>query len=104
MFFYGKKKRLLIDFANQLADELYQRSPPELIEQHLKGKSKSATKKYNKSLDNALRSITQFKETERPGFYGKSKLHQTLANRLYELGYSKEVIEEINRHLLMNTP
>lgn len=103
MFFYSRKKRILVDFANQLADELYQRTPPEIVEQHLKGNSKSATKKYNKSLANAVTNLIQFKSIEQPGFYGKSKFHQVFSNRLLEIGYSKEMVEEINRHLLMNT-
>jgi hypothetical protein len=103
MFFYGKKKRMLIDFAHQLADELYQHAPPEIIEQHLMGKSKSATKKYNKCLTNTARNLTIFKSNEHPGFYGKSKLFQEFSNRLLNMGYSKEIVEEINRYMLMNS-
>ncbi|MEW8030391.1 MAG: hypothetical protein AB2806_21980 [Candidatus Thiodiazotropha sp.] len=104
MFLFGKKKRLLIDFANQVAEELYRRVPPKIVDEHLSGKSKSATRKFNDGLDEGIMRIAQFKANEHLGIYGKAKLHQVFANRLLELGYSNELANEINQYILIKTP
>ncbi len=104
MFWFGKKKRLLIDFANRLAEEFYSSVPPTVVAKHQSGKSKSATRQFNTGLDNVVMRIAQFKATERPGVYGKAKLHQIFARRLEELGYASEIAHEINHYIILKTP
>jgi hypothetical protein len=104
MFMFGEKKRMLIEFANQLADELYSRVPPNVVDQHMSGKSKSASKKFNDAMDDSVMRVAQFKTNHHPGIYGKAKLHQVFADRLRELGYPNELANEINQYILIKTP
>jgi hypothetical protein len=48
--------------------------------------------------------IAQFKATEKPGIYGKAKIHQNFAARLKELGYPHDLADEINSYILTKTP
>jgi hypothetical protein len=104
MFLFGKKKRLLIEFASQLAEGFYNRVPQKTLQIYMSGKSKSANKQFGRAMDDAVRQVAQFKAKNRPGVYGKAKLHQVFAERLMELGYPKEVAEEINHSILIKTP
>jgi hypothetical protein len=104
MFIFGKKKRMLVEFSNQLAEELYSRVPPKIVEDHMSGKSKSATKQFTRAMDDTVMRVAQFKANNRPGIYGKAKLHQVFAERLSELGYSQDVSKEINHYILIKTP
>jgi hypothetical protein len=104
MFWRGTKKKLLIEFSNQVADELFSMVPPGLVNKHLSGKSKKATKQFQAGVENALLRIAQFKATEKPGIYGKAKIHQNFAARLKELGYPHDLADEINSYILTKTP
>ena len=104
MFWYGSKKRLLIEFANQVAEDLCKRVPPEMVKEHRAGKSKKATKKFHAGVEKALVRIAQFKATEKPGVYGKAKMHQVFTLRLKELGYPYDTADEINNYILNKTP
>lgn len=104
MFLFGRNKKILIDFANQTADILYSFVPTPVLEEHCSGKSKKATKQFNTGVENAMMSFAQFKAVNKPGIYGKAKLHLTFVNRLKELGYPDEIADEINAYLLMKTP
>lgn len=102
MFLFGEKKRLLIEFANRTAEELTKDVPSEIVEQHLLGKSKKSSKKFTAGVDKAFQRISAFKASEKPGLYGKAKLHQVFASRLHELGYPTEIVDEINSFMLTN--
>ncbi|NEX16511.1 MAG: hypothetical protein C1943_07765 [Halochromatium sp.] len=104
MFIFGKKKKILIAFAAQTADTLFSQAPPALVEKHRLEKSKQATKQFHASVEDALMRVAQFKASEKPGIYGKAKLHLVFANRLKELGYPDEVANEINAYILTKTP
>ncbi len=104
MFLFGKRKQRLIAFAKQTAEELYSTVPEALVAQHLSNKSKQATKKFDAAVNEALMRIAQFKDTEKPGIYGKAKLHQIFAFRLKELGYPEEIADDINTFILTKTP
>ena len=104
MFWYGKKKRMLTDFASQVAEELYSNVPPQLVLKHRAGNSKQATKKFKAGVESALLRIAQFKAVEKPGVYGKAKLHLVFMQRLKELGYPDDVADEINNYILTKTP
>ncbi len=104
MFWFGKKKRLLVEFANKSAEELFSTVPPALVEKHMGGKSKQATKTFQAGVDNVLMRFAQFKAAEKPGVYGKAKAHQIFAQRLKELGYPDDVADEINSYILTKTP
>ncbi len=104
MFWLGTKKKLVVEFSSQVADELFSSVPLTLVDRHLSGKSKKATKQFQNGVENALLRIAQFKATEKPGIYGKAKLHQVFALRLKELGYPEELADEINNYILTKTP
>ena len=104
MFLFGKKKRMLIEFADQRAEELFSTVPPALIKKHLGGKTKKATKQFNAGVEKTLVQFARFKAAEKPGIYGKAKIHQIFAARLKELGYPEEIADEINEYILTKTP
>jgi hypothetical protein len=104
IFFLGKNKKILISFATRLADEFYSQVPLELLQGHLEGGNKKASKRYQATLENTLVQLAQFKASMKPGIYGKAKLHQVFLERLKELGYPAEAADEINKYLLLRTP
>jgi hypothetical protein len=104
MYWWGKRKRLLIEFAQKLAEDLYKQVPPEVIDRHLSGKNKKATRKFYAALDKVLLSITEFKAERKLGVYGKAKFHQVFAEHLKELGYPPDLVDEINTFIITKIP
>ena len=104
MYWWGKKKRLLIEFAAEVAEELYQRVPPEIVEKHLSGKNKKATRRFDAAVDNAIARIADFRSKNKPGVYGKAKIYQVFAQRLKELGYPEELVDDINAFIITKNP
>lgn len=104
MFLFGKKNKLLKNFSRVTADTLYSNAPPPLVEKHRTGKDRKATKQFQAAVEDSLMRVAQFKATEKPGIYGKAKLHFVFAERLKELGYPPEIADEINTYIMTKTP
>lgn len=73
--------------------------PPSRQQQHTKQQQQIERGVH----DTALK-LAQFKAQEKLGVYGKARLHMSFAERLAELGYSKETVQQLNRMLLLKSP
>ncbi len=104
MFKAFKKRKLIREFSEQLAADLYSLAPPDLIREAREGKSKKVRKTYDRAMDQIITKTAQFKDVQKLGVYGKAKLHQVFMGRLEVLGYDQELVREVNRVLLLRTP
>ena len=103
--FFWKKNKVIDQFANDLANELYSDIQPKLMAEYISGDDTGDVKKYGKKIDNRLsgvvKAVQQFRLTHSLGVYGKARLQLKLGERLDELGYEKAVIDKLNRMILL---
>ena len=113
--FFWKKNRLIDEFAQHLADELYSNIQPAvaatffddqaaLIDNKTRKKDQQLHQKVIRSLNSVILQIQHFRELHSLGIYGKARLHMTFTERLKELGYSANITEQINKVILLQTP
>ena len=125
--FFWQKGKLVEAFARTLADDVSSLVRPEAVVEYLafssnhsgantpvadpkKGVSKSSKKALSSSvaverhLNEVIQRVSQFKNEQSLGVYRKARLHQLFADRLTELGFPPEVVSDINRLILMQTP
>ena len=103
--FFWKKNNVIDQFANDLANELYSDIQPQLMAEYFSGEESSGVKQFGKRVQNRLgvvvKVIQQFRLTHSLGVYGKARLQLKLNERLQELGYEKDVIDKLNRMILL---
>lgn len=111
---FWKKNRKIDQVAQELADEFFSQVQPDLAQSFFtdaedgaagKGagrKSKSRTGAVLAQLDRTVGRLRLVKEELKLGVYGKARFHMQFMSRLEDLGYSKDLAEQVNRHLMMN--
>jgi len=100
MFFFWRTNKIIDDFAISLADGLYSQVSPEM----LKITHKKRSKQWDKQVNETIQRIQEFKITQGLGLYRKARLHQEFMNRLESHGFQKQIIKELNEHILISTP
>ena len=104
---FWKKNRLIDNFANTLANDLFSSLQPDAaleFASNSKKKNKKADAKIARKLDDLILRVKQFRNEHSIGVYGKARLHLKFANRLVELGYQEHVAKKINEMILLSTP
>lgn len=104
MFSLFKKNKQIKIFAEELATELFSLMPADAAKEYHENIGTDAASKYQKTVDNAILRLAQFKKLNKLGVYGKAKLHQVFLYKLIALGYDKETATKINRLFLLKTP
>jgi len=115
--FFWRKNKQIDSFAKKMADDLFGRYLPGELDAHFfvgdesvnreKPNKKKQDNKHQKSermINDMALLLAQYKSREKLGVYGKARLHMSLVNRLDELGYSKQSVQELNRILLLKSP
>lgn len=121
---FWQKNRQITEYAKTVADEFYSQVQGDMLEAYLgeneePGKALSSLKKKQRhkalqrevfqtqqvqqQLDALLQKIRQFKVEHRLGVYGKARLHLVFCERLKELGYEPELVNQLNRMVLLRT-
>lgn len=110
---FWRKNKQIDAFAMMVADEFYSRLPPDVVKGHfeLEAKDKQEKKREHKMskkigglVVGTVSQIQQFRGQESLGVYGKARLHMKFKERLIELGYEKEITEQINEVIMLKTP
>lgn len=108
--FFWKKNKLIDIFANELANELFSSIQSQsFIEYFQKSSNKEKSAKKNRKLidtkiQNIIKQTQQFRATHSLGVYGKARLHLKFNERLKELGYTSEIVTNLNEIILVKMP
>lgn len=112
--FFWKNNRQIDNFAHGLADELFSGFREDDIDayfsreikastkaSHSKTKTSKSTQEVERRINNLVLRIQQFNLEQRLGVYGKARLSLAFMQRLKELGFSQDVIEKLNKTILL---
>lgn len=107
--FFWKNNEAIDAFATTLANDFYNAITPQNFDKFLadnldKKKNKKYDKNIKRAIGNVVTRIKDFKFQKKLGVYGKARLHLKFKNRLYELGYSESVVEDVNKLIMVETP
>ena len=102
---FWKNNKAIDAFAQAVADDLFSYVQPDVARQHVKGRGDLSAKKKAK-LDQKFTDIRlqmkRFAESESLGIYGKARLQKQFNDRLQELGYHVDVVNEITESFLLH--
>lgn len=108
---FWKKNRLIDEFAHRQADEFFSHVQVSAAESLFAESSGAATRKRDRKrpdqiaarkLESLVNRLAKFEQEQRLGVYGKARLHTTFKHRLVELGYPRDLAEEIDRAMLLH--
>lgn len=109
--FFWKKNKEIDAFAKTLADDLYSRIQPGAMQLYFglasdapKPLTPQKTKEVQQRLHDMVMQAKQFKQLNKLGIYGKARLHMTFRERLAELAFAPEVVQKLDRILLLQVP
>jgi hypothetical protein len=100
--FFWRGTKELDSFSESLANELYSRFPPAVVEQALQDDLKK-NKKLQRYLDDVKAKVVHSKATNKVGVYKKARLHLHFMQTLEELGYDAGVARKISDMLIFHT-
>ena len=103
--FFWKNNKLIDDFANNIANELFSEVQPGMIDSYTRKsgndkKSRKQNKEVEKRLMNTARQIKQFCSAHSLRAYGKARVLMKFSARLEELGYDASLTKQINEVLM----
>ncbi len=120
--FFWKDNYRIDNFAKQLADDFCSQVQPDIARAWFSGSEvaevapAAKNKQSNKSgrakkqtviercVNEVALKLAQFKAQETLGIYGKARVHMSFMERLKELGFSEETVQQLNRTLLLKAP
>ena len=108
---FWKKNAEIDAFAKTLSDDLFSRIQPVAMQLYFgfavdgqKPLTPQKTKEVQQRLQDMLMQVRQFKQLNKLGIYGKARLHMIFRERLTELGFAPEVVQKLDRLVLLQTP
>ena len=104
MFGFIKKNRQIDSFANELATKMYSNIPELSTWAGLGSVDKKQKKRLDYEINRTTQSVLAFKDSVKLGVYSKARFHMEFSERLKTIGVNGEVVEFINKTLLLNTP
>jgi len=104
MLLFWRKNTEIDNFANILADELYTKLPPNMLENSEKAAGKKLDRRIEKELQTMVTRLQEYKLVHKLGVYGKARFHLTFRERLRSHGYPEILAKEINDFLLVKVP
>ncbi len=100
--FFWRGTKELDSFSESLANELYSRFPPPIMEKIMRDDMKK-NNKLQRCLGELNAKVAHYKATNKVGVYKKARLHLHFMQTLEELGYEAGVARKISDMLIFHT-
>lgn len=107
--FFWKNNKQIDEFSDSIANEFYNAVTPMAFEKYLVDTKKAkGNKKRDKNVKRAVQvvitRIKNFRQQVPLGVYGKARMHMKFKNRLLELGYGSEIVDDLSKLIMLETP
>lgn len=115
--FFWKHNQSVDTFAKTLADDLFSQIPPDAVRRYFSGetivasgekitpqKDQAQRKEVERLIKDAVVKVQQFKVQQSLGIYRKARLHLVFTERLAELGFLPDIVQQVNQVILLQSP
>jgi len=101
MFSFFHRKSEIDAFAKTMADEFSKTLPIDHIRSF---EEKKYQNKLDKGLAKIIREVGICQSKKKMGVYYKARFHMIFMDRLREIGYPEDLIQNINKAVMLATP
>jgi len=104
--FFWKNNKVIDELAASLAEDLYNTVNPKSFDKFFADEkaNKKLDKNVKRAIGNVIVRIKDYRKDNKMGVYAKARFHLKFKNRLYELGYSDDVVEDVDKLIMVETP